>query len=251
MEADDATRLCSYLVLLGCVFTGVSSAFLTEVIFRKSKETIDFWFLFLSQNLTVICFGVCILTPAKNQVNAHCMGGEKLNPLNSANLWGSRWKRIVMLWLLFLSLVSPQFPVPPSPSALFFLNYLQRLATIAQRFCLFNVLLPPRTETVTLPIASLSLPFAFSSCLLTVAFQTPWYSGLRGDKGWGLLLRLRCWQAQMRADTPWQPGPNAVRPSPGVPASASWQSHLPQILPMKHLGACASVGLHRGYGLLL
>lgn len=60
------------------------------------------------------------------------------------------------------------------------------MATIAQRFCLFNVLLPPGTETVTLPIASLQLPFAFSSCLLTVTFQTPWYSCLGDDKGWGL-----------------------------------------------------------------
>lgn len=84
-----------------------------------------------------------------------------------------------------MSLGFPSIPVFPLP-LLVKKNYLQGMATIAQRFCLFNVLLPPGTETVTLPIASLQLPFAFSSCLLTVTFQTPWYSCLGDDKGWGL-----------------------------------------------------------------
>lgn len=84
-----------------------------------------------------------------------------------------------------MSLGFPSTPVLSLP-LLVKKNYLRGMATIAQRFCLFNVLLPPGTETVTLPIASLQLPFAFSSCLLTVTFQTPWYSCLGDDKGWGL-----------------------------------------------------------------
>lgn len=45
------------------------------------------------------------------------------------------------------------------------------MATIAQMFCLFNVLLPPRTETVTLPLASFSsfLSLSGAVCLLLLS----------------------------------------------------------------------------------
>lgn len=107
----------------------------------------------------------------KTRVNAQCNGGKKLNPFNNANLWGSRRKRIAMPWVLLLSLSFPSTSCLCSPFAFFFFNYLQGMATIAQRFCLFNVLLPPRTETVTLPIASLSsfLSLSRAVCLLLLS----------------------------------------------------------------------------------
>uniref|UniRef100_A0A8C3R2U6 Axin interactor, dorsalization associated n=1 Tax=Cyanoderma ruficeps TaxID=181631 RepID=A0A8C3R2U6_9PASS len=127
--------------------------------------------------------------------------------------------------LLWCPWVSPQ-PCSPSPSACK-KNYLQGMATIAQRLCLFNVLLPPGTETVTLPIASLQLPFAFLSCLLTVTFQSPWYSCLGDDKGWGLCSacdadRHKCerFHPDSLAKPPWLPGLESVCHGFGCPHRA-------------------------------
>jgi len=83
-------------MLLSCAVKNYSGlnicVLLIELIFRKSKGIVDFWFLFLTQALMVICFGVCIcvcvciLTPPKKQANAHCNGGKRLNLFNNANL---------------------------------------------------------------------------------------------------------------------------------------------------------------------
>lgn len=145
-------------------------------------------------------------------------------------------------------------PCPPSASACK-KNYLQGMATIAQRFFLFNVLLPPGTETVTLPIASLQLPFAFSSCLLTVTFQTPWYSCLGDDKGWGLCSacdadRRKCERIH---PTAWAKPPYAWLPVLGermpwhrVPSPEPLASHSRQPLPGKCVWDCTTVGLCTG-----
>lgn len=133
------------------------------------------------------------------------------------------------------------------------------MATIAQRFCLFNVLLPPGTETVTLPIASLQLPFAFSSCLLTVTFQAPWYSCLGDDKGWGLCSacdadRHKCERihpGSLAKPCAWLPGLGERVPRLWVPSPSPLAPHFPQPLPGKCVWDCTTVGLHRGCGLVI
>lgn len=72
-----------------------------------------------------------------------------------------------------MSLGVPPTPVLPLPLLLKKIIYKNRLATIAQRFCLFNVLLPPRTEIVTLPSSFFLLSQAVCLLLLSKPLGIP------------------------------------------------------------------------------
>lgn len=126
------------------------------------------------------------------------------------------------------------------------------MATIAQRFGLFNVLLPPGTETVTLPIASFSSFLSLSGAVCLLLLSKPHGTAVsvvtRGEVS---ALHAMLTGTNVSWCSPGQATPPCTwLPALEVRAAMAWgaYTHLftgNPALPVKYTCASTTVGLHR------
>lgn len=122
------------------------------------------------------------------------------------------------------------------------------MATIAQMFCLFNVLLPPSTETVTLPLASFSSFLSLSGAVCLLLLSKPLGISVSVVTRGGVFaphVMLTGTNVTLYTPQPWPsrlvPGfqhRESLWPSPRVPTPT-----LPGSLDLSQTVACNACGL--------